>query len=632
MRPFVLAAVYVALAALAAPTAHAQNALTISEVRTDRATHHAIGIQVLIGGDANRNAQVAVRFRPTGTQAYRDAPPLFRVLPETVSGRSVPEQLAGTIFDVAPGTTYDIELVATDPDGGGETRTLTASTRPWPRDPAAPRVVPVDSALALRAALQAAQPGDVIEIADGTYTGSFSINASGTETAAIVIRGASQGGTILDGQDCSCNVIEVYGSYVHVERLSITRGLRALRFLGTTTGNVAQRLRITDVVHGIGSAPNQTDFTLCDNVVHGRLAWPLIYSDDGGTHADDQGIRVDGSGHVVCHNDIAGFGDPLINFAEGGRAYDFYGNDIHEIYGDGTELDRAEGNVRLWGNRFTNLYTAISIQPAYGGPVYVLRNQIVNTKDEQIKLKSVGGSIEPSGVLIYHNTFLSPERALNLQTPITQHNFVIANNLFVGPASLNGRAVEWTATIDRGVFDGNGYFPDSGYWFGTIGSPRTFASLAAAQAAGVETNGRVLSTPIFADGISPPASYTTLVAPSLLELDASSNAIDASLALKGINSRHIGAGAELGARERGCPAPHYGPRASGGELLTNIVDCAADDMPPPHGDGGIDPPPIDADDGGCCQVHDDPRGALVLALIVLLALRHKRLAQLTSSR
>ena len=606
---------------LLAHPAFAQNALTISEVKTDRATLHTIGVQVLIAGDANRNAQIQVRYRPAGSQEFRTAPPLFRVLPETVTGRTVPEQLAGTIFDVAPGGTYEIELDATDPDGGATTRMLTASTRAWPRDPVTPRAVSVTNATELRAALQGAQAGDVITLADGTYTGAFSISASGTAEQPIVIRGASRDGTILDGQNCDCNIVEVYGSYVHFERLTIKSGQRALRFLGTTTSNAALGLRIEDVVHGIGSGVDQTDFTLCDNIVHGRLQWPLLYTDDLGAHADDQGIRVDGAGHVVCHNDIAGFGDPMINFTEGGRAYDFYGNDIHEIYADGTELDRAEGNVRLFGNRWTNVFTSISIQPAYGGPVYVVRNQILNVADEHIKLKSVGGTVEPSGVLIYHNTFVSPDIALNLQAPITQHNFVVANNLFIGPANPAGRVVDWTAVIDRGVFDSNGYFPDGGFWFGTVGAPRTFSSFADAQAAGIETGGRILTTPIFESGITAPAGYMAVQPPTDFVLATASNAIDTGLALAGFNSHHIGNGADLGARERGCPAPHYGPRPAGSELLTNIVDCSADDMTP-GGDAGTDPG--GPNKGGCCQAPRDPAGALFLALLVGLMLMRSR--------
>src|SRR5262245_45938412 len=106
----IVAAFVVVAGAGAAP---GQNALTIPEVRTDRPTLHTIGVQVLISGDANRDASIAVRWRIAGTADFRDAPPLFRVLPETVIGWTVPEQLAGTIFDVPPGQTVDVELAAT---------------------------------------------------------------------------------------------------------------------------------------------------------------------------------------------------------------------------------------------------------------------------------------------------------------------------------------------------------------------------------------------------------------------------------------------------------------------------------------------------------------------------------------
>ncbi|MDQ3341194.1 MAG: right-handed parallel beta-helix repeat-containing protein [Myxococcota bacterium] len=594
--------------------AAAQNALSITEVKLDTPTLHTIGVQVLIAGDVNYNAKISARAfgREVGT--------LFRVRPETVTGVALPQQFAGTIFDVSPGMSYQIELVATDPDGGGETRMVTATTRALPADPPTPRAVAVTNAAELQAALTAAQAGDIITLANGTYAGTFSSQRSGAAGNPIVIRGASQAGAIIDGGGCaSCNIVELYGSYVHVERLTIRNGFRALRFLNATTANAVSRTKIEDVVHGISSAPGQSEFTICDNLVHGRLQWPLVYSDDGAIHADDQGIRVDGNGHVVCHNDISGFGDPLLNFASA-RAYDFYGNNIHEIYGDGTELDRGQGNVRLFGNRFTNLYTAISIQPALGGPVYVVRNEVTNVADEQIKLKMTGS--EPSGALIYHNTFASPDIALNLQTPITQHDSVIANNLFIAPANISARVVDWTAQLERVVFDGNGYFPDTGYWFGSMGAARTFPTLAAAQAAGIEPNGRVLTGPIFDGGFTPPTTYTTALAPPNLTLAASSNAIDAAIDVPGINSRRVGAKADIGARERGCPSPLYGPRPEG-LTTTNIVDCSADDPQPPP-DGGDPLPPLDAPQGCCQSSGRVPFGAMLLVLFLGLYLMYPR--------
>ena len=78
----------------------------------------------------------------------REGPPLFRVFPETVT-QPVPEQLAGTIFDLAPDTAYEIELHATDPDGPvAELRLLSGRTRPVPRaNPATPSPVTVTPSL-----------------------------------------------------------------------------------------------------------------------------------------------------------------------------------------------------------------------------------------------------------------------------------------------------------------------------------------------------------------------------------------------------------------------------------------------------------------------------------------------------
>lgn len=175
----------------------------------------------------------------------------------------------------------------------------------------------------------------------------------------------------------------------------------------------------------------QRDFYLCDNVIEGRLEWPWVFDADAQSHWDDRGVDLAGDGHVACHNRISGFGDPVVNKQVESRAWDVYGNDILDAF-DGTELDEASGNVRLYRNRFTNVMDPISIQPIHGGPAYALRNVGHNIVQEQIKLKSLGGQQLPSGALIYHNSFTSPARALNSQSPITQYSFELRNNCLCG--------------------------------------------------------------------------------------------------------------------------------------------------------------------------------------------------------
>src|SRR6185436_6388303 len=150
-----------------ARAAGADDALHVGAVVLDRPTVITLGVQLLISGDDDHDAQVAVRYRPVGTPTWRSGMPLFRVRPEDVSGRTVAEQFAGSLFELAPATSYEVELHATDADGPvDQTIALTATTRSVPGDPAAPQAKSVSDVPELQAALAAAQPGDVITLAE----------------------------------------------------------------------------------------------------------------------------------------------------------------------------------------------------------------------------------------------------------------------------------------------------------------------------------------------------------------------------------------------------------------------------------------------------------------------------------
>gem|GEM_PF-3649898 len=546
----------------------------------DRPTLMALGVQLPIGGDENRNASVTLRYREVGSATWKDAPALLRVKPETIpagEGKAVPEQFAGSIFDLRPGTNYELELHAVDSDGAvDEVIALTATTRAVPADPVTPHPVSVTNASELAAALAAASAGDVITLADGLYSGAFVLEADGTETNPIVIRGTTRDATILDGEGCLCNVIEVYGSYVHVENLTLRNAQRALRFqTGGAVGNVVRRVHTMNTRLGFGTRDTQYDFYFCDNVLEGRLVWPNVYTDNDGINADDDGIMVQGHGQVVCHNQLVGFGDALKNGLVGARALDFYGNEVLSAYDNGIELDVGEGNLRAWRNRFTNTFATISFQPIYGGPAYALRNVVVNVADEQMKFHGLGEGAGPSGVLAWNNTFVSPGIALQVSTYAASHNFEVSNNLFVGPSVLAGtRTVDWSAPIVGAIFDANGYYPDGGFRFdippdGSVNYP----SFAAMQAAGMETDGRLLTQPIFASGLVAPGSYSETLSPPDVTLDAASNAIDAGVAIPGVTNGYRGAAPDLGALERGCAAPIFGVRPPGIDETNEPVGC-----------------------------------------------------------
>ncbi len=638
-----------------ASVARADDVLRIEAAQLDRPTLVALGVQLLIQGDDNYNASVRMRYRKSGTSTWRVAMPLFRVHPEVVTGRTVPTQFAGSIFDLLPGQSYEIELHAVDSDGNvDQVIGLTGTTREVPSDdPRAPTPRSVSDEQGLRAALAAAQAGDVITLADGTYAGTFALQASGTADQPIVIRGTSRDGTILDGGGCTdCNIFEVYGSFVHIEQLTLAHATRALRFQGTgTEGNVVRRVHVRDTTLGLGSSPDQKDFYLCDNLLEGRLSWPAVWADDNGAHANDDGIHVQGSGHVVCHNRISGYGDAMKTEQDGARAVDFYGNEITFSYDNGLELDGSEGNVRAFRNRFTNTYATLSYQPIYGGPAYTFRNVVVNVVNEQLKFHARGTTPpeEPSGVLIYHNTFVSPVNALANHATAVSHHFVLQNNLFITAPDANGRAIDWSGGVDDGTFDYNGYYPDGIFDFtwGSLGYVK-YANLAQARAAlGIEMHGVLLTVPLFEMGLTAPATYTTRLEPADVTLSSASSAIDRGLVLANLNDDYRGSAPDLGALEQGCPVPTYGMRPAGVDERNEFIACGAgtaadagagDDggqFAPPNGNAGaraaVTGEAGAADSAGAQTVHGSCGCAIVrgsapscVAPLVLLALVSRR--------
>jgi hypothetical protein len=234
----------------------------------------------------------------------------------------------------------------------------------------------------------------------------------------------------------------------------------------------------------------------------------------------------------------------------------------------------------LFRNRFTNQFTPLSVQPIRGGPAYLFRNVVVNIAGEQLKFHALGVSPpqEASGVLVYHNTFVSPAASidLNLQTPATSHYFEIENNLFISGATAGPMAANWTGPIDHGTFDYNGYFPDGIFAFNNplFGGYLLRFGFASLQGLGIETHGIIASGPLFANGLTPPASYTTFVTPQDVSLAAGSLALDRGRVLPNINDNYQGAGPDLGALELGCPLPTYGPRPEGTDETNEVVGCA----------------------------------------------------------
>src|SRR5687767_1964290 len=174
-----------------ASAAAAENATVPGEVTTPFPTILNLAMEWKIGGDANLNGHVAVRYRQSGDQAWRDAMPLRRVAAgESRGTRPIfhwENKHSGSIFDLRPNTEYEIELKLSDPDGGADEKLVRAKTRPVPRAPAGATVRNVTPET-----IGSGKPGEILLLAAGNY-GEFNVPADGAPNQPIVYRSADGG-------------------------------------------------------------------------------------------------------------------------------------------------------------------------------------------------------------------------------------------------------------------------------------------------------------------------------------------------------------------------------------------------------------------------------------------------------
>jgi len=336
-------------------------------------TTGALGVEWRIQGDDNRNASVTLAWRRTGETAWRNGLPLLRVQAEAVQqGASfhyvAPNMFAGSVFDLAPDTSYDVRLRLTDPDApAGSTpveRTVTARTRPvpkpatggavyhvYPREYTGAKLEPNFNSLmaAYNTGANGAdfvnsfqprvKPGDVILVHAGTYRedrrryagpnstlfdGTFYLTADGTADKPIVIKSAGDGEVVFDGGGNAVLFDLTAADYQYVEGITVRNTdvaflLGRKRILGAV-GFTLKNSRIENVGRGVftdwGGA---RDFYIADNVFIGRNDPTRLMGWIGRTWQDlpgfpqpllsEYGVKVYGSGHVIAHNRVENFHD-----------------------------------------------------------------------------------------------------------------------------------------------------------------------------------------------------------------------------------------------------------------------------------------------------------------------------------
>ena len=123
---------------MAAGTAWCADATSAGAVFVEPPTLISLGFEWPLRGDDNRNATASIEYRKRGETAWRQGPALLRIGGERINENALQyvtsHMFAGSLFDLEPGTAYDVHLVMADVDGlaGQAEQQLVASTRAEP--------------------------------------------------------------------------------------------------------------------------------------------------------------------------------------------------------------------------------------------------------------------------------------------------------------------------------------------------------------------------------------------------------------------------------------------------------------------------------------------------------------------
>lgn len=533
------------------------NAVQAGTITTPHPTLQNLTVEWPFSGDLNNNSQVLVRYHKQGDANWYCGMPLRLIPSGNLEGFSWATRHSGSIFDLQPATAYELELTLNDPDGGSVRRTVVVNTRAVPA-PMAGAVIKLATPSTLNSVLSAAQPGDVVELGGGSYSG-FQINKSGQAGKPLVIRGTPN--AVITGE-----VGAFSANHLIFEDLTINGRLRLNGSSNIAVTGCHIRAATAQGGDGIVSYTRSEDFYIADNWVEGTTRWA---ESSLGVNGDNlgEGILVTGPGHVITHNHVSGFRDG-ISFMEDSEAEDQFSldvlnNDISQNADDGVEADFCQHNCRIMNNRLTNNFIALSSQPSLGGPTYFIRNSIYNAAHVAFKLYR--GSI---GDLLLHNTIVKNGDGLGIYAGRSVSRAMILNNIFIGGpggdfggySSGTGKVIAFAdLVVANSTINYQAYGSTSGSLSGTIGST-SFSNLASLRSTTQEKNAIQVDLGSFAATVSYPATPMTPYGAVDLRLNPASPAVDAAYPISNVNDRHHGAGPDIGAFEVGQPAPLFGPR------------------------------------------------------------------------
>lgn len=544
-------------------------------------TPEQIGLYLPTTRSFSQATKASVRFRRSGDSAWTQAHPLLRIRPDfSIAGPvAVVDAFAGTIFDLAPGTAYDVEVTVNEPGQAAQVATQTASTRPLPA--AAGSANKTATPANVVAQLAALNPGDVLQLSDGLYDNlNLFLSRSGTVSSPIVIRGASQAGVVIrDGDTClqvrdASNVVvenlTLQGSGVNSGTAASSRGVLFHDGNAGQANVTFRNLVITGVDMGIVAYDRIEGVLVYHCRLTGNNPWTQAEIETNATWNDD-GIRLPGEGNCAWNNTLEGFGDSFaVTAGVFSAAVHFWRNLVKMTGDDAFEADYGTRNLGFYDNHVTNCGTLMSVDPVYGGPLYCFRNVAINTMRGPYKLNNTN-----SGFLIYNNTVVRTEGRTGWgwvqNNDGVLRSYSYRNNIVVYRGT-SGQTLAFEAEGNSPAdFTHNAWYPNGQVWWTTSGA--SYATMSQA----INGVGQTETSPLFgsatrrhqsdvlttSDPFAPPvtlgASHLVRVTATQVPALAAGAAMrNAGVAIPNITDGHTGAAPDMGAIIGGRPAVAYG--------------------------------------------------------------------------
>jgi len=567
------------------PPQPSSNAVTPGNIKVD-ATFEHIGILYNISGDENLNSNLEIEFREQDNGVYQNGAITMRSHPGLVIDGSTynANHHAGSAMFLEPNTTYNIRLTLSDPDGGGTTTTITASTKAYPTETNNYRYVAPGSSggsgtssnpyRGLQTAADNAQAGITYIVRPGNYSG-FSLNTNGTANAPITFRSENPREAVINGGSSSIRIIElgVFNDsiqHIIIDGFTIENGDIGIDAQNTQHLTV-KNCWIKDVNYGIYNRREngwEHDQYITNNYLTGRRSWP------GNGTTELRGIDLRGNRNVVSFNTIEYFDDAIST--DGGQfatsyALDIHNNDVRSMVDDLIEVDFTISNTRIYRNRGYNGRSGISLAPIYGGPCYVFRNELFNMDISSYKMNR-----GTSGMVIVHNT--TSKAGNGMSSPVGWQNTFIKNNVLIGSrycfeeyGTVAGSTDDW----DYNAYHSTRASTAGQEWFKW--KDIRYTNIAALQnGTNIESNGLAITLTTDMINGAPPASYGTEFKPSDRKFQPynAANFRNNGINLDNLNDGFVFDGMpDRGAYEYGNTLPKFGVNF---EINTPNTNCTID--------------------------------------------------------